>query len=170
MCAGPATSVCLFVCNAVRLTAERSGQQMWGIGCLRSMRRVAPYALVGIPAKFMMSTAAVMCRLTVGSLSRVKFDWGGSTDRHGEADMRFLSLANFCCERTGTVSMCIRFDVRTFRFAYISMRAHFDLLAFRCAYISICIHFDVSTFRIAYFLMSVHFDLRTFRLSTFRFA
>jgi hypothetical protein len=71
----------LFVCKAVRLTAERSGHQMWGIGCPRSMRRGTPYALVGLPAKCLMSTAAVMCRMTVGSLSRVKFDWGGSTDR-----------------------------------------------------------------------------------------
>ena len=76
--------VCLF-CKTVRLTSKRSGHRMWCIGCTRSMRRGTPYVLVGLLAKCPMWTEAVMCRFTVGSLSRVKFDWGGvsavSTDR-----------------------------------------------------------------------------------------
>ena len=122
---GPATSVC----KAVRLTSERSGHQTWGNGCPRSTRRVTPYLLVGLSAKCPMSTAAVMCRFSVGSLSRVKFDLGGGilqfvqTDRHGEAERRFLWFANFPFERTGAVSICVLFDcvlldVRTFQCAY----------------------------------------------------
>jgi hypothetical protein len=85
--------VCLFVCKAVRLTAKRSGHQMLGIGCPRSMHPGMPYALVGLPAKCPILAAAVMCRFTVGSLTRVKFDWGGggsvvSTDR--QTDMAKL--------------------------------------------------------------------------------
>jgi len=103
MCAGSATSVC----KVVRLTSRRSGHQMWGIGCPRSMRRGTPNALRGPPAKCPLWTAAIMCRFTVGSLTRVKFDWGGvyavSSDRHGEADRRFLWVANFLCERNGSV-------------------------------------------------------------------
>jgi len=63
-----------------------------------------------------------MCRFTAGSLTRVNSDWGRfcsfyrQTDRHGEADRRFLWVANFRCERTGSLSI-----LRTFRFAYFSM-------------------------------------------------
>jgi hypothetical protein len=63
-----------------------------------------------------------MCRFTAGSLSRVKSNWGGAvlqflqTDRHGEADWRFLWVAYFRCERTGSVSI-----LHTFRFAHFSV-------------------------------------------------
>ena len=206
MCAGPATSVCLFICKAVTLTSKLSEHRMWGIGWPRSMHRETPYALVGLPAKCPVSTAAVMCRFTVGSLTRVKFDWGGGgfCSFYRQTDMAKL-IGDFCglqifavnareafrCAyislcvlldvhlfrscismcvcfdlrtfRYAYISMCVLLDVRTFRRAYISVCVHFDMRSFRCAYISICVHFDVPTFRRAFISICIHFDVRTFK-------
>ena len=84
--------------------------------------------LVGPPAVCQLWTAAVMCRFAVGSLTRARFDLGRggsavSTDSHGEADRRICGLQNFSVNalelfRCAYTSMCVLFDVRTFRFAY----------------------------------------------------
>ena len=105
---------CLFVCKAVRLTSKRSGHQMWGVGCLRSMRRGTPYALVGLLAKCPTSTAAVMCRFTVGSLSRVKFDWGGGFCSF----YRRTDMAKMICDFYGLQIFAVN-TPELFRCAYI---------------------------------------------------
>jgi hypothetical protein len=108
----------LFVCKAVRLTSERSGQQMCGIGCPGSMGRGTPYALVGVTAKSLMSTAAVMCRFTLGSLSRVKFGWRRVLQTDRQTDMAKL-IGDFCGLLIFAVKGLEFFDVHTFRCAYI---------------------------------------------------
>jgi hypothetical protein len=115
-----------------------------GIGCPRSMRRGTPYALVGPPAKCPLWTAAVMFPFTAGGLARVRFDLGGSavsTDR--QTDMVEM-IGDFCglqifyvnapaLFRCAYISICVLFDVRTYRFPYFSMCVHLDLRTFLCA-------------------------------------
>jgi hypothetical protein len=82
-----------------------------------------------------MSTAAVMCRFTVGSLSRVKFGLGG-----------------------GGVLQVLQTDVAELidDFCGLQIFAVNTPELFRCVYISICVYFDLRTFPCTYFCQVVY--------------